>query len=144
MSFIIYPQYPGNKLAVLSPAPCGLTIEEIAAKDVPKDTPYAIINNLDGIDNDYFDGFIYADGHAVADIEKCKEIHLDKFRAARAPKLAGLDVAFMKAVELSDSVKQSEIAAQKQELRDITKLALPNDLASLKKYWPSILAPRPF
>jgi hypothetical protein len=134
MSYIIYPQ-DGNKLAVI--IPCG-DVQD-AVKDVPSETPYAIVDSLEGIDNDYFNGFVYEDGAAVADIAACKNIHLDKFRAARAPKLAALDVQYMKAIEVEDSVKASAIAAQKQELRDVTKITLPDTLPEIKATWPAIL-----
>ena len=136
MPFIIYPQQD-NKLAVIIPT--GDVNDCI--KDVPKGAPYAIVESLDNIDNDYFDGFVYEDGEAVADIPACKAIHLNKFRAARAPKLAKLDVGYMKAIEVGDSVKASAIAAAKQELRDITKIKLPDTLPELKFTWPDILNP---
>lgn len=138
MPFIIYPQQPDNKLAVLIPTG-ELPIEEVAAKDVPQGTPYAIVDSLEGVDNDYFDGFIYADGEAAADIARVKSIHLDKFREARKPKLAALDVDYMKAIEVEDGVKAAQIAIKKQELRDITKIPLPDDLAGIKSTWPDIL-----
>lgn len=41
---IIYPNNDGG-VVVLIPAPdCGLTIEEIAAKDVPQGKPYKIVD----------------------------------------------------------------------------------------------------
>lgn len=41
---IIYPT-PEGGVAIIIPAPeCGLSIEEIAAKDVPADVPYKIVN----------------------------------------------------------------------------------------------------
>jgi hypothetical protein len=41
---IIYPLEDGG-VAVMIPAPdCGLTIEEIAAKDVPEGLPYKIVD----------------------------------------------------------------------------------------------------
>jgi hypothetical protein len=44
---IIYPTDEGG-VAVIIPAPeCGLTIEEIAAKDVPQGKPYKIVNVTD-------------------------------------------------------------------------------------------------
>lgn len=43
---IIYPTDEGG-VAVIIPADCGLTIEEIAAKDVPEGKPYKIINTED-------------------------------------------------------------------------------------------------
>jgi hypothetical protein len=43
---IIYPTDDGG-VAVIAPADCGLTIEEIAAKDVPAGTPYEIVDVAD-------------------------------------------------------------------------------------------------
>lgn len=41
---IIYPT-AGNGVAVIIPVPdCGLTIEQVAAKDVPAGTPYRIVD----------------------------------------------------------------------------------------------------
>ena len=42
-SRIIYPTDEGG-VAVIVPADCGLTIEEIAAKDVPAGKPYQIVD----------------------------------------------------------------------------------------------------
>jgi hypothetical protein len=133
MSFIIYPQ-ENNKLAVITPT----SNVQDAIKDVPQDTPYAIVESLE-IDNDYFDAFIYEDGEAVVDISKAQLIHLDKFRKSRSPKLAALDIAYMKAIEVEDSVAAASIAIQKQELRDVTKIELPDTLPEIKEIWPSIL-----
>ena len=41
---IIYPNAEGG-IAVIVPADCGLTIEQIAAKDVPGGKPYLIIDS---------------------------------------------------------------------------------------------------
>jgi hypothetical protein len=44
---IIYPTNDGG-VAIIIPAPeCGLTIEEIAAKDVPAGKPYKIVDSAD-------------------------------------------------------------------------------------------------
>jgi hypothetical protein len=43
---IIYPTDDGG-VAVIVPADCGLTIEQIAAKDVPAGTPYEIVDVAD-------------------------------------------------------------------------------------------------
>lgn len=42
---IIYPTDDG--VAIIIPADCGLTIEEIAAKDVPAGKPYKIVDATD-------------------------------------------------------------------------------------------------
>jgi hypothetical protein len=43
---IIYPTDNGG-VAIIIPADCGLTIEEIAAKDVPEGKPYKIVDVAD-------------------------------------------------------------------------------------------------
>ena len=43
---IIYPNDEGG-VSIIMPADCGLTIEEIAAKDVPAGKPYKIIDASD-------------------------------------------------------------------------------------------------
>ena len=43
---IIYPTDDGG-VAVIVPADCGLTIEEIATKDVPAGKPYKIVDVAD-------------------------------------------------------------------------------------------------
>ena len=43
---IIYPLDDGG-VAIIVPADCGLTIEEIAAKDVPVGKPYEIVDISD-------------------------------------------------------------------------------------------------
>lgn len=57
---IIYPTDEGG-VAVIVPAPdCGMTIEEIAAKDVPTGKPFKIINTEDvPTDRTYRDAWEY-------------------------------------------------------------------------------------
>jgi hypothetical protein len=44
---IIYPT-PEGGVAIIIPAPdCGLTVEQIAAKDVPAGVPYRIVSSAD-------------------------------------------------------------------------------------------------
>jgi hypothetical protein len=45
-SRIIYPTDEGS-VAIIIPADCGLTIEQIAAKDVPAGKPYKIVDVAD-------------------------------------------------------------------------------------------------
>jgi hypothetical protein len=52
--------------------------------------------------------------------DKAKDIAKTNLRTERAPVLTTLDVAFMRAVESGNTELQASIAAQKQELRDIT------------------------
>jgi len=58
-------------------------------------------------------------GDAVEiDMTEALAIHKDNLRAERAPRLAALDVAYMKALEAGTGA--AEIAAQKETLRNIT------------------------
>jgi hypothetical protein len=138
MPFIIYPQQD-NKLAVIIPS----GDYQDAIKDVPQGVEYAVVDDLGDLDNEYFDAFEYRDLGISCNIDKAKAIHLDKFRAARAPKLAALDIDYSRADESGDVAKKAEIAFEKQVLRDVTKVELPSDLPSLKEFWPLILGPRP-
>jgi hypothetical protein len=72
--------------------------------------------------------------------DKAKVIWKDKWRDARKPLLASLDIEFMKAVESADTAKQAEIAAQKQALRDVTQTEIVgNTPEEIKAVWPSVL-----
>jgi len=44
---IIYPTDDGGVAVIIPAAECGLTIEEIAAKDVPAGKPYKIVDVTD-------------------------------------------------------------------------------------------------
>jgi hypothetical protein len=57
----------------------------------------------------------------VINIDKAKEITKTRLRQERAPLLQTQDVAFQRALEQQQDT--SEIVAEKQRLRDITKLA---------------------
>lgn len=132
--FITYPQ-PNGQVAVVIPT--GDVNDAI--KDVPEGVEYKIVESVD-IDNDYFNAYEFdAELGSKVNIERAKAIHLDKFRAARAPKLQKLDIEFMKAVEANDEEKKAEIIAAKQALRDVTLTPLPDDLAGIKTTWPDIL-----
>ena len=54
-------------------------------------------------------------------LNKAKEIKKEKLRAERAPLLQAQDVAFQRALE--EGADTAAIVAEKQRLRDITKLA---------------------
>jgi hypothetical protein len=131
---ITYPQ-PNGQVAIVIPC---VDIND-AIKDVPEGVEYKIVESVD-IDNDYFNAYEFdAETGAKVNIDKAKAIHLDKFRAARSPKLQKLDIDFMKAVEANNEEKKAEIVAAKQALRDVTLTQLPDDLAGIKATWPDIL-----
>tara|TARA_B000000532_G_C18602087_1_gene291746 strand:+ start:248 stop:508 length:261 start_codon:yes stop_codon:yes gene_type:complete len=70
------------------------------------------------------------------DMAKAKEIHREKIRIARKPKLAELDIEFQKALETGADT--SAIVAKKQALRDAPAAAGISTAASdsdLKAQW---------
>jgi hypothetical protein len=136
MPFITYPQANGQVAVII---PTGDVQDCI--KDVPAGLPYKIVESL-SIDDNYFNAYDYSkELGAEVNINKAKLIHLDKFREARKPLLLKLDVDYMKAIEIEDTVKASEIAVAKQALRDVTKITLPDTLPEIKATWPTILEP---
>lgn len=109
---IIYPT-PDGGVAVIIPADCGLTIEQIAAKDVPPDTPYSIVNAEDIPTDRTFRDAWEKQGSAVGhNLVKCKNIAHDKRRAARAVELTPLDV------EATIPAKAAQAEAKRQTIRD--------------------------
>ena len=74
-------------------------------------------------------------------LDKAKDIQKNRWREARKPLLTQLDTEFMRAVESGDTVKQQQIAAKKQALRDITvtDLSTITTPEELKNVWPDIL-----
>ena len=122
-----------------------VSIDQVIANDVPPGVPYKLVDQ-DSLPDRYFRlaWRFNTDAGVKIDISTSKEIQRDKFRIARKPLLAALDVEFMRAVESGDSIRQSEIASQKQALRDVTTIELPDTLEGIKATWPSILGARPF
>jgi len=60
------------------------------------------------------------EGSAVGhDMVKARDIHRDKLRANRGPKLAALDVAYQRADESGDTAEKARIVLEKQRLRDL-------------------------
>ena len=80
------------------------------------------------------------------DMAKAREIHKNKIRAARTPKLAELDIEFQKAQETSADT--SAIVAKKQALRDApadSAIASASDADALKSQWnTTILGTSPY
>ena len=80
------------------------------------------------------------------DMAKAKEIHRQKIRDARAPKLAELDVEFQRALEKGEST--ADIVSKKQALRDApadSGIAAASDADALKAQWKTdILGDSPY
>jgi len=80
------------------------------------------------------------------DMAKAREIHKNKIREARTPKLAELDIEFQKALETGAST--TDIVAKKQALRDApadSGIAAASDADELKAQWKTdILGTSPY
>lgn len=143
MSNVIIYKAENNGVLVMQPTPEWTgTLEELIAKDVPSNTPSRIVDVTDlPPDGEFFGAWEWADDTINVNITTAKEIWRNKFREARTPIFEKLDVEFMRAIEIGDTQKQQEIAAKKQELRDLPLLPLPDNIEGIKNTWPAILQP---
>ena len=60
----------------------------------------------------------------ILNIEKAKEIYLNKLRRFREDKWGDLDIQYMKSLETGNQTNISEIVAKKEQLRNITNIDL--------------------
>ena len=98
-----------------------LSIEAVQAKDTPKGSLIVNTSDLPNQHNDFFDAWELVDGKVEVSLAKAKEITKKRLRAEREPLLAAQDVAFQRALEAGSDT--SAIIAEKNRLRDVTKLA---------------------
>ena len=132
---IVYTQ--NNILVVMSLSDkCGLTVEEIQAKDVPDGvTSYIVDHSSLPTDTDFQNAWVYKDGKVQVDLAKAKEVHREYIRRERKEKLAALDIEFQRALETGDT---SAVVAKKQVLRDATAdsaIESATSLAELRALW---------
>jgi hypothetical protein len=63
---IIYPTDNGGVAIIIPSEECGLTVEEIAAKDVPEGKPFKIVDVLDiPVDRTFRDAWEYVSGETA-------------------------------------------------------------------------------
>jgi hypothetical protein len=147
MSQVVIFRQSNNRVAILTPVlNTGLTIEEIAAKDVPSGCEYQIVNTSDiPTDSTFFDAWEYSMPISV-NVHEAHESQKNKWRQVREPILKRLDVEFMRALELGQPT--DEIVSKKQLLRDVTNTPLPewesgdnvdSFSAKVKAVWPECL-----
>ena len=79
-------------------------------------------------------------------MDRAREVHKNKIRTARTPKLQELDIEFQKALETGAST--TDIVAKKQALRDApadSGIAAASDADALKAQWKTdILGTSPY
>lgn len=93
-------------------------------------------------DRTFRDAWTVSGGEIVCDVARAMDIWKNKMRAARAPKLAALDVEYQRADEAGDAVAKTAIAARKKELRDVTahpSLTGAKTPDEIKAVWPDCL-----
>lgn len=112
---IIYPTKSG--IAIIHPTG-ELSIEEVAAKDVPAGVPYRIVNDDEVPSDRTFRNALEYD--LTFDTPKAQDITRERLRVERTPLLTALDVQYQRALE--SGADTSAIIAEKQRLRDITKI----------------------
>ena len=97
-----------------------ISIQEVLLKDCPSG---AIIVEQSALPtaNDFFDAFELADGVVTVSLTKATEITKKRLRSEREPLFAAQDIAFQRAQEANADT--TAIVAEKQRLRDVTKLA---------------------
>jgi hypothetical protein len=71
-------------------------------------------------DRTFRDAWALSGGKLAPDMAKARDILRDRLRAARAPLLAALDEAYLRADETKDDATKASIAAAKQQLRKAT------------------------
>lgn len=125
---------------------CGETLEVAAIRSLaimyPGVTDFALIH-IDDLPNerDFRAAYALNNGKCVIDMEKAKEIHLDRLRAMREPLLKKSDVDLMRAIEDGEMDKARFLSSKRQALRDVTKTELSHvkTLGGLRKVIPPIL-----
>lgn len=120
MKAIVYTSENGNAAV----AGLAADVAEADALDaLQKEHPDAQLIDVSDLpkDQDFFDAWVFEAGQVHVSLEKAREIAKQKIRITRQPLLAELDVAFQRALETGSDT--SDIVAQKQKLRDATKLA---------------------
>lgn len=116
--------FTNNNGGISTCIPTGeISIETVLEKDVPQGSNARIVNysDLPNEHNDFYDAWEMTETEVIVNLDKAKEITKVRLRAERQPLLQAQDVAFQRALELGADT--TAIVAEKQRLRDITKLA---------------------
>lgn len=143
---IIY-STPDGGVAVVVPTG-ELPIDQVLAKDVP-DGVTGMIVDASAIPSDRsFRNAWKRNGRKVeTDMAKARDIHRDRIRAARNPKLAALDVELQRELE-NPRPNTAAIVDQKRALRDAPadpKIDAAKTPADLKELWDTdLLGPSPY
>ena len=98
-----------------------ISIEEVLAKDCPDHAIIVDSSELPEEHNDFFNAWELVEGKVIVNLDKAKLITKERLRAERTPLMLVQDVAYSRATETGADT--TAIVAEKNRLRDITKLA---------------------
>lgn len=120
---IVFKNQDGSIGVIIPGKKTSLSIEQIALKDVPQGASYKIVDASEIPQKDEYRGSWEVDNDFKIkfNMNKAKELHKEKLRKLREPKLAALDIEYQKADEEGDNNRKKDIAAKKKKLRDATK-----------------------
>lgn len=116
-------------------------IERISKRCVPPDAENVTVCDESDIPSDrtFREAWECSSGRVAVNMDKAREIHMDRIRKVRDRELAKLDVEYQRADERGDATAKAQVAARKQALRDIpqtfdlTQAKTPEELKAL---WP--------
>lgn len=114
---IVYEQ--NGQVAICIPSK-DISIQEVLIKDCPAGAIIIETVDLPLNYNDFFNALKFVDGKIFVNFDVAKDSTKDRLRIERAPLLIAQDVLFQRALEAG--LDTSVIVAEKQRLRDITKL----------------------
>ncbi len=95
--------------------------------------------------DDFFDAWECPAGTVQVNMSKARTLHMDTIRGVRNKELERLDVSYIVALEAGDTTSQTQIAAEKQTLRDVPQTFDLNGFstpADLRAAWPDGLPPK--
>lgn len=116
---IIYQTQTGEVIVIIPAPDCGLTVEEIAAKDVPQGAAYDVVDVSDlPVDRMFRNAWEKSGNTVIENLSTSKSITHEKRRAKRAEEFAPLDV-------------QATIPAQAAEA-EAARRAIRNDYAVIQ------------
>ena len=130
MQVIIYTNEDGGISITI---PTGeISIDEVLSKDCPDHAMIVDHASLPNEHHNFFNAWELADGQVTVSIAKATELTKTRLRAERTPLLTSLDVQYQRALE--SGADTTAIVAEKQRLRDITKISVTtlDELKALK------------
>lgn len=134
-------------LALTVPAP-GVPIESVEAAVVPPDAPRLILDRDGLTDWDFLAAWTLSGKGIEVDMERARDVHRDRLRAAREPHIRAADVDFSRAIESGDDEARAAAAARRQALRDLPQrgeIEAAKTPGELRAFWPSeLVGPSPY